>query len=609
MWRTDKDEGAFLSKSNGYPTATQDFHSPLSSSYAANDFGAHSLLRQNSDTEVHNASSTTAILSLLNAVFGAGILAFPFAFSQIGIIFGTIGCFASAICNYYSLKINSYIALCMTDSSSRPETGEQSFYAASQKYAPILKAPIDLCVLLQCVGVCASYLLLLGDGICCLGRELRDIFGFNLPFSDALLSKGCVLTVAVCFVLLPLSIRESFSSLRLISLFSMLSVIYIVFMTVGYWIGCVWTLVQTDSKVPSFPSVNWASFSFKGLWSSLPIFMFGFSCQQNFFRIFNELHPALKNSKTVFGVCRSAIFSSCAIYTVVGIFGLLAVGSASVAGSIFESYEKILAADSNSLLGAFLQMADPHGISLRIGRLFVLMLVVTSFPMQLIPARESLWQLLVDLFRNDQRFVKFVNFNTRSMLTLFGVGASSIMISGDDADAEPLATDETCVDQESLLLEPASNGSILLFDAERCNTFSGPSSVACTVFFRCFLTVLLCAIALLIAISSLNFEKVLAIIGSTGSSALAFVFGQWIFLRLSEDINVASDGYFLAKLLLKDIAEKRAAVNNHVLPQMHSEPQHTTGNELCTLLAKYRILCKTMIVGAVILAVMTVYYV
>jgi len=104
---------------------------------------------------------------------------------------------------------------------------------------------------------------------------------------------------------------------------------------------------------------------------TLPVYVFAYTCAQNIFSVYNELKDNSQRSMNI--VIGTSMGSATVIYEIIGILGYLTFG-ATVGANIMEAY--------------------PPSTFISICRVFIVILVLFSYPLQLHPCRASLDKVL-----------------------------------------------------------------------------------------------------------------------------------------------------------------------------------------------------------------------
>ena len=186
--------------------------------------------------------------------------------------------------------------------------------------------------------------------------------------SDSLLLSSDFWLLLVMLLVIPLSFLRTLDALRFTSQIALGTVVYLVIVVVG------WFILKGPS--PERGEVVMARFTSSTL-ASFPVQVFAYTCAQNLFPIYNELqNKTQQRMTTVIGI---SLGSAALCYEVLGIIGYLTFGS-KVGSNIIAMYP------ATSLVIA-------------IGRVGIVLLVGLSYPLQLLPCRNSVHTLTKGLVK------------------------------------------------------------------------------------------------------------------------------------------------------------------------------------------------------------------
>ena len=305
---------------------------------------------------LNDASSLSCYANLTNTIIGSGVLGLPYALANSGLILGLFLVLLSAGLSTFSLHILSISA------SKVPPPA--SFYSVTEASVPQLTFLIDLAVAIQCFGVCASYLIVVGDLMPDVLSQLGQSGGFFTERYPWILIGFAIVA--------PLSCFHKMDALRFTSGLSVAFVIFLMMMVLLYSFGIDTMEPCTDDGDDDGECVGdkpW--FSLDGnTFRVLSIFIFAFSCQTNMFAVVNELrNPTQKRFDTIAG---SAITSAGSIYVAVAVAGFLTYGT-EVESNILVSYPKTTVTT--------------------VARICVSLLVTFSYPILFLPGRSSIMGL------------------------------------------------------------------------------------------------------------------------------------------------------------------------------------------------------------------------
>ncbi|CAJ1384642.1 unnamed protein product [Effrenium voratum] len=153
-------------------------------------------------------SETAAVTTLTQNVLGSGVLALPYAISSAGVVGGLGMLLFVYLLSVFTMAI--LVALSNT-------LGTFSYHgAASRTAGPRTAMWAEIWVLCCNLGLCISYVILLGD----FAFALAEQFGFHHASKS-----GCMATLVVC-ICWPLSCAPSLGFLRWMSLVGLASILF-----------------------------------------------------------------------------------------------------------------------------------------------------------------------------------------------------------------------------------------------------------------------------------------------------------------------------------------------------------------------------------------------
>lgn len=196
--------------------------------------------------------------------------------------------------------------------------------------------------------------------------------------------------------------------------------------------------------------------------SSFPIFVFAYTCHQNMFSLVNELQD--RSGSAINRVILISIGTAMSLYITVGLTGYLSFGDA-VQPNVIVGYA--------------------HSVSSTVGRVAIVVLVMLSFPLQCHPARASINHMY-------HYFHKLVN-----------------------------RTEEPARSEDAALLDANSD----VLDQQIEEGFAASSAPAASLHGTKFvvITSLILLGSYAVAISVQSLARVLAFVGSTGSTSISFI--------------------------------------------------------------------------------------
>ncbi|WWC67093.1 uncharacterized protein I206_101000 [Kwoniella pini CBS 10737] len=315
-----------------------------------------------------HASITSSVVNLTNTAVGAGALAFPSAFASMGLIPGILSCAGSAGTAIFGLYC---LSRCAAVVGTRP--GDEGRKASFNELARLTFGKgwatklFDLAIAIKCFGVSVSYLIICKTLLPQVCFTLSKVFHHPLPDDSILLASHFWLIVWM-IVVIPLSFLKTLDALRFTSQIALLTVVYLVLVVVG------WFALKGIS--PTHGEIVLGRFGSNTL-SSFPVQVFAYTCSQNLFPIYNELKN--KNQKKMNTVIVASMGSAAVVYEVIGIIGYLTFGS-KVGSNIIAMY-------------------PPTSLIIAVGRFGIVLLVGLSYPLQVLPCRQSLHHLTHGLFK------------------------------------------------------------------------------------------------------------------------------------------------------------------------------------------------------------------
>ncbi|SZF05753.1 unnamed protein product [Blumeria hordei] len=293
------------------------------------------------------ASSLSCIINLMNTIVGSGMLAFPHALSQMGIVLGIIVILWSGLTAAFGLYLQTRCARYL-------ERGGASFFALSQITYPNAAVLFDAAIAIKCFGVGVSYLIIIGD---LMPGVIRGL-GENSDASLYLVDRQFWIT-AFMLVVTPLAFLRRLDSLKYTSIVALVSIGYLFILVVYHF-----TKGDTMTGRGEIRVVKWAGLI--PTLESFPVVVFAYTCHQNMFSILNEIrNNSLKSTTSIITI---SIGSASVIYTIVATTGYLSFG--------------------NQVLGNIVGMYVPS-IASTIGKAAIVILSVFSYPLQVHPCRAS----------------------------------------------------------------------------------------------------------------------------------------------------------------------------------------------------------------------------
>ncbi|KAH6915912.1 vacuolar amino acid transporter 5 [Coprinopsis sp. MPI-PUGE-AT-0042] len=304
-----------------------------------------------------HATMMSCIGNLANTIIGSGMLTFPLAMASAGIIPGVVTCITSGTVAAFGLYL---LSLCATYTGHR----RSSFHAVSQLTFPRAAVFFDAAIAIKCFGVSISYLIIVKSLMPNVVASLyHDFTGPDTNPPDWAMNGRNWITIFMV-VLIPLAYMKHLNSLRYTSYVALFTVAYLVCIVIKCYF---WPL----KGMPERGEVTWFKLT-PNFISTFPIQVFGFTCAQNLFPIYNEVKD--NSQKRLNIVIGTSIGGAVITYEVVAIIGYLTFGSV-VGPNIIAMYP------STSLFVAM-------------GQLAIVINFLCSYPLQVHPCRNCLDKVL-----------------------------------------------------------------------------------------------------------------------------------------------------------------------------------------------------------------------
>ncbi|OBR08248.1 Transmembrane amino acid transporter [Colletotrichum higginsianum IMI 349063] len=278
---------------------------------------------------------------------------------------------------------------------------------------------------------------------------------------------------AFMLVIIPLSFLKKLDSLKYTSIVALVSIGYLVILVIYHFAT---DRLKDMSEIRVIEPESAVAFL-----STLPVVVFAYTCHQNMFAILNEIKD--NSPSSVIGVVGSSIGGAASIYIVVAITGYLTFGN-KVVGNIVMMCKWI-----SSFVLSF---PDPHLDSATaasyIGQLAIVVLVTFSVPLQVHPCRASVDAIL----------------KWRPNRSSSGNGRPS-----------------------------SPGGRPLLPSSASVHSDHGSSSSMGETRFA-ILTSIILILSYVTALSVHSLERVLAYVGSTGSTSISFILPGLFYYKISD---------------------------------------------------------------------------
>lgn len=392
------------------------------------------------------ATIRSGVVTLLHTACGAGILAIPYAFRPFGLLPAILMLLFCGMCSMVGLLLQARIA-------KYGPLKKVSFFTLAQVVNPALSVVFDAAIAIKCFGVGVSYMIVVGD-------LMPKIWG-QVSNSHLLQSRGFNITIIMAFVVGPLCFMRSLNSLRYASMVAIGSVAYLCILVIVHFVHVTPELEQLKGEVSLWLPQNEPT-----PLTTLPIFVFAYTCHHNMFSVINEQKNS--NFTHVKFIAIFAVAVAFFLYITIGTAGYLTFGD-NITGNIIALY--------------------PNTTSTTIGRVAIVLLVMLAFPLQCHPARESI-NNMVKYFQ--EKYTSSSPFQGNYEMAAVDQQSSTV-------DEETTQQDISSTNPPNVEKEQMETKRFLL------------------------ITALILVFSYLLAISVSSLARVLAIVGATGSTTISFI--------------------------------------------------------------------------------------
>eukprot|EP01129_Flabellula_baltica_P003891 TRINITY_DN13626_c0_g1_i1.p1 TRINITY_DN13626_c0_g1~~TRINITY_DN13626_c0_g1_i1.p1 ORF type:complete len:413 (-),score=34.69 TRINITY_DN13626_c0_g1_i1:56-1294(-) len=307
--------------------------------------------QSNESPEPNTGTLPSAVINLVNAGIGGGILTIPIIFASSGILGG----FLLIIIISLTMAYSNYILLKFASRSGRSVSSyEDLIHVWLSPWASVF---VNVTFVLGLTFACASMLIIVGDAL-----EPLFLMGFG---EESWVASRYFFT-AVCVVLIfPLTLLKKITYLKYTSTFSTL-----VYLVLSLSIVYKFVVYVSEHGVDS-DKIVYVNFSWKFV-ESVPLVIFSFICNVQSIPVFQEME--VNTSKRAV----SLVLFTTTVFTI--IYGLIGIGS------YFMFYARI----SGNIL---LQFPDTD-IMMNIVRVGIALATVCTYPLLSYPLRLSVDFLL-----------------------------------------------------------------------------------------------------------------------------------------------------------------------------------------------------------------------
>ncbi|XP_051919463.1 sodium-coupled neutral amino acid transporter 7 [Hippocampus zosterae] len=300
-----------------------------------------------------SVSSLGAVFIVVNAALGAGLLNFPAAFNMAG------GVTAGVMLQMFMLIfiISGLVILGYCCQVSNESTYQEVVRATCGKVTGVL---CEVAIAVYTFGTCIAFLIVIGDQLDFLiAVAFQDGSFSGLWYTD----RKFTITLTAVLVILPLSIPKEIGFQKYASALSVMGTWYV---TIVVIVKYIWP----DAEV--MPGVVPSSSTWTAVFNAMPTICFGFQCHVSCVPVFNSMS---KKALKPWGLVVTLSMIICLfVYTGTGVCGFLTFGS-NVSQDVLMSY-------------------PPNDIAVAIARAFIVICVVTSYPILHFCGRaviEGLW--------------------------------------------------------------------------------------------------------------------------------------------------------------------------------------------------------------------------
>ncbi|CAM45066.1 putative amino acid permease [Leishmania braziliensis MHOM/BR/75/M2904] len=241
----------------------------------------------------------SGVFNLAASSLGAGILGLPYAFETSGIAMGTIYLIVIYLLTVYSVRLLA-IVYGKTGIRSYELTGRLLFGRGGDIFAAVI-------MFVKCIGACIAYVICINDLWSAFLSDER-VHGYykTLSFQRVLTS------VTFLLLMLPLSLPRKINSLRYVSLFGVVFVLYFVVCVI---LHSATHGMKGGISGKGLRTFNTGNRAIQGLGQ----FVFAFLCQSNAYQVFNETpKPSVRFFELQVLV---SMFICTVFYWLVGFFG------------------------------------------------------------------------------------------------------------------------------------------------------------------------------------------------------------------------------------------------------------------------------------------------
>jgi len=273
-------------------------------------------IEQGQHAEQYSGKGTfwTSVFTLANAAIGAGVLAFPYAFAQCGLVLGIFLCFALSIVMGYTAYIVTLSTAHAHDIS--PESNVCSYQdIARVLVGPRLESAVLATISVFLFGACIGFFIIVGD----MAEPVAS------PLLKGTLLDGhsrSVVIVAVAIAELPLCMLPRVSELGFVSFIALMSVLYIVAVVVAD--SFQWHNDDANDRTQVMDMVRGGV---GGMFTSIPLMCWALHCHAFVPIIYSEIEREKRSVNMMNRVIATSMLVCLCLYLPTGAFGYWQFGN------------------------------------------------------------------------------------------------------------------------------------------------------------------------------------------------------------------------------------------------------------------------------------------
>jgi amino acid permease len=338
---------------------------------------------------------------------------------------------------------------------------------------------VELSIIALCFGTMCAYIIAVGD---ILNASILTVFS-----TPDWVTRELLMCFFACFIMFPLSLFEKINSLRFASLFGILSIFFLVFSTVFHSMRNV-----ADAGFDSTwgnGDINYWPESFHDLLKAMPIVMFAFTCQTNVFTIYEELNNS--STEKMEKVSRRGVGTVFLTYIFMGAFGYLDF-AAKTQGNVLNNY----------------CIKETHDPIMIMAFVCITITVTMAFPLNVLPCRFSIESILKRSLPARYAPTDHTTSTITSTTASASTSTAPLIIAG---ESTTLLQCEQADDLSAVITATTESNHLKL---------------------HFFITVLICGMALMVAVTIPNIQIVFELMGATTSSFVCFVLPAMFAVKL-----------------------------------------------------------------------------